>query len=126
MRRVVLYTYDVNEERFSQTTHMVLEREIKNIESFNEKELIFVVGTLPNSHVRIAVASRPGKVYYDRDNGTYRVWFDSIDRDKAIEAIGNYILDRVAPEIRTHQSFIKRLQDEQANAIKLLEQLPKD
>ena len=126
MTRVVLYTYNIDEERFSQTSHVMLEREIKDIESVNEHELVFVVGTLPNAHMRISVAPKPGKVYYDRNSASYRVWFYSQDRDKAIEAIGNYILDRVAPEIRTHQSFIERLQNERASAMKLLDKLPSD
>lgn len=124
MRKIVLYTYHIDEERFSQTSNLMLEREIANLESRNERELIFAVSTIPNVHTRIAIASRPGLVYHDRDSATYRVWFDSPNRDKAIEAIGNYILDRVAPEIRTHQSFIKRLQNERARALKLLEKLP--
>lgn len=126
MRKIVLYTYNVNEERFSQTSNLILEREIVNLESRNERELIFAVGTLPNMRTRISVASRPGLVYHDRDSASYRVWFDSPDRDKAIEAIGNYILDRIAPEIRTHQSFIKRLQNEQQQAINLLESVSKN
>lgn len=124
MRKIVLYTYHVDEERFSQTSNLMLEREIINLEGRNEHELIFAVGTLPTMCTRISVASKPGLVYYDQDSASYRVWFDSPDRDKAIEAIGNYILDRVAPEIRTHQSFIKRLQKEQASAKKLLEKVP--
>ena len=126
MRKIVLYTYHVDEERFSQTSNLMLEREVINLESRNERELIFAVGTLPSMHTRISIASRPGLVYYDQDSASYRVWFDSPDRDKAIEAIGNYILDRVAPEIRTHQSFIKRLQNERARALMLLENLPSD
>ena len=124
MRKIVLYTYHVDEERFSQMSNLMLEREIVNLEGRNERELIFAIGTLPNMRTRISIASRPGLVYHDRDSASYRVWFDSPDRDKAIEAIGNYILDRVAPEIRTHQSFIKRLQKEQASAMKLLEKVP--
>lgn len=126
MRKIVLYTYNVDEERFSQTSNLMLEREVVNLEGRNERELIFAISTLPNIRTRISIASRPGLVYYDRDSGSYRVWFDFPDRDKAIEAIGNYILDRVAPEIRTHQSFIERLQDELASARKLLEKLPSD
>lgn len=124
MRKIVLYIYHVDEERFSQTSNLMLEREIINLEGRNERELIFAVGTLPNMHTRISIASRPGLVYHDRDSASYRVWFDEPDRNKAIEAIGNYILDRVSPEIRTHESFIKRLQNEQARARKLLDKLP--
>ena len=126
MRKIVLYTYHLDEERFSQTSNLMLEREVVNLECRNEHELIFAISTLSNIRTRISVASRPGLVYYDRDSASYRVWFDSPDRDKAIEAIGNYILDRVTPEIRRHQSFIKRLQNEQASAIKILEKLPSD
>ena len=125
MRKIVLYTYNVDEERFSQRLNLQIEREIVNIESYNEKELIFAVNTLPTDHARVAIASRSGKVYYDRNSETYRVWFDAPDRDRAIEAIGNYILDRVAPEIRNHKSFIERLQYERDSARKLLDKLPK-
>lgn len=126
MKKIVLYTYRIDEERFSQTSNLMLEQGVVNLENYNERRLIFAVSTIPDVHIRIAIASRPGLVYYDRNSATYRVWFDAPDRDKAIEAIGNYILDQIAPEIRTHQSFIKRLQDEQASAIKLLEKLPSD
>ena len=95
------------------------------LESRNEHELIFAINTKPTPKMRFAVSSNPGQVYYDPDSSTYRVWFDGYEKDKAIEAIGNYILDRVAPEIRNHVSFIKRLQDEQDQAMKLLEQVSK-
>ena len=124
MRMIVLYTYYVDEERFSQTTNLMLERETVDIESRYEHELIFAVSTVGMRKTRIAIASRPGKVYYDENKHAYLVWFDDVNRDKAIEAIGNYILDRVAPEIRTHQSFIKRLQHEQAIATVLLGKIP--
>ena len=125
IRTIVLYTYYIDEERLSQTSNLRLERETVNIESRNEHELIFAVPISQQMNkTRIPIASKPGKVYYNHDANEYRVWFDTADRDKAIEAIGNYILDRVAPEIRTHQSFIKRLQNEQASAIKLLKNLP--
>lgn len=127
MRKIALYTYNIDEERFSHTSNLVLEQGAGNVASHNEHELIFAISTLPNTHMRIAIASRPGLVYYDRNSASYRVWFDAPDRvwfdapnrDKAIEAIGNYILDRIAPEIRTHKSFIERLQNERA--ISLLE-----
>ena len=123
MIKIVLYTYHIDEERFSQNSDLILEREISNFESRNEKELIFAVGTLPTMHIRIAIASKQGEVYYDQHKHLYRVWFYEHNKDKAIEAIGNYILDRVAPEIRTHRSFIKRLENERISAIKLLENL---
>ena len=126
MRSIVLYTYHIDEQRFSQTMNLRLERELVNIESRNEHELIFAINDRPERRNRIAIASKPGKVYYDKDSETYRVWFDTQDRDKAIEAIGNYILDNVAAEIRTHESFIRRLNNEKESAIKLLESLPND
>ena len=126
MRKIVLYTYHIDEERFSQTSNLNLERETVDIESRNESELIFAVQNKHMRQVRIAIAAKPGKVFHDCDDRVYRVWFDSPDRDKAIEAIGNYILDHVASEIRTHESFIKRLDAERQQAIKLLESLPKE
>ena len=68
----------------------------------------------------------PGTVYYDRDANTYRVWFDSPDREKALESIGDYILDHVSSEIRTHESFINRLEKEKQQAINLLNSVSKD
>ncbi len=124
MRKIFLYTYHIDEERFSQTSNLMLERETVNIEGRNEHELIFAIGNSHMHQIRIAVASGPGKVYYDSNSATYRVWFDGPDRDKAIEAIGNYILDRVAPEIRNHKSFIERLEKERARAFSLLEKIP--
>ena len=126
MRKIVLYTYHIDEERFSQTSNLYLERETVDIESRNEYELIFAVSNSNMRQTRIAIAAKPGKVFHDYDSATYRVWFDAPDRDKAIEAIGNYILDHVASEIRTHESFIKRLNTERQQAIKLLESLPEE
>lgn len=128
MRKIVLYTYHIDEERFSQTSNLNLERETVDIESRNEHELIFAVSNNNNNmrQTRIAIAAKPGKVFHDYDSATYKVWFDVPDRDKAIEAIGNYILDHVASEIRTHESFIKRLNAERQQAIKLLESLPEE
>lgn len=124
MRKIVLYSYNIDEERFSCTSNLVLEREIINIESRDEHELIFAVSTIPSSKIRVSIASKPGQVYYNKDSGTYRVWFDTADRDAAIEAVGNYILDHVADEIKYHSSFIQKLNDERLMAIKLLENLP--
>lgn len=126
MRKIVLYTYHIDEERFSQTSNLMLEQEAVNLENYNDRGLIFAVSAIPDVHIRIPIASHPGLVYYDRNSATYRVWFDAPDRDKAIEAIGTYILVRIAPEIRTHQSFIKRLQNERADIIESLENLPSD
>lgn len=125
IRTIVLYTYYIDEERLSQTSNLRLERETVNIESRNEHELIFAIPVSQQMNkTRIPIASKPGKVYYNHDANEYRVWFDTADRDKAIEAIGNYILDRVAREIRTHESFIKRLENERTSATQLLEKLP--
>lgn len=121
---IVLYSYHVDEERFIQNSNLVLEREIVNIESRNERELIFAVSTTFTPKIRVAIASKPGQVYYNRDADEYRVWFYSPDRDAAISAVGNYILDHVSAEIRTHASFIERLQKERFNAVKLLESIP--
>ena len=126
MRKIVLYTYHIDEERFSQTSDLYLERETVGIESRNEYELIFAVSNNNMRRTRIAIAAKPGKVFHDCDSATYKVWFDVPDRDKAIEAIGNYILDHVASEIRTHESFIRRLDAERQQAIKLLESLPEE
>lgn len=126
MRKIVLYTYHIDEERFSQTSNLILERETVDIEGRNEHELIFAVSNNNMRQTRIAISIKPGKVFHDYDSRTYRVWFDSPDRDKAIEAIGNYILDHVASEIRTHESFIKRLDEERQQAIKLLESIPEE
>ena len=126
MRKIVLYTYHIDEKRFSQTSNLYLEHETVDIESRNEHELIFAVSNNNMRQTRIAIAAKPGKVFHDFDDGVYRVWFDSPNRDKAIEAIGNYILDHVASEIRTHESFIKRLDAERQQAIKLLESIPKE
>lgn len=124
MRKIVLYSYHSDEQRFSQTNNLVLEREVVGIETYKEHEITFAINTLPVPRIRVTVASKPGEVYYDNAQHIYRVWFDNADRDKAIEAIGNYILDQVAIEIRTHESFIKRLQKEQANASELLKKIP--
>lgn len=125
MRKIVLYTYNIDERRFSQTSNLMIEREVVNIESRDEHELIFAVGTVSGMHAcRIPIASRPGMVYFDKSSSTYRVWFDEPNKDAALEAIGNHILDQVAPAIRTHRSFIKRLQEEKESAMELLNKVP--
>ena len=124
MRKIVLYSYHIDEERLSCTRNLMLERELINIESRDEHELIFAINSTPASKTRLAISSKPGQVYYNKNNNTYRVWFDSENRDQAIAAIGNYILDHVASEIKYHSSFISKLNEERLNAIKLLEQLP--
>lgn len=123
MRKIILYTYYIDEQRLETNNNLMLERNIVNLESRSEHELIFAVGTRLGRNIRVGIASKPGKVYHNSNNNTYNVWFDAVDRDAAIEAIGNYILDNVSREIRTHKSFIRRLESEQLNAIKLLEGL---
>ncbi len=124
MRKIVVYTYHIDEKRFDQSNDLILERDTINIESRHEHELIFAVSNQAYKRSRVAIASKPGAVYYDHHANTYRVWFNSPDRDKAIEAIGGYILDHIASEIRTHRSFVDRLRKEQA--INSLESISKN
>lgn len=120
MLDIYVYTYNSDEQRFSHNGHMRLEREIINIESRNEHELVYAVNKHLDTPIRIALASKSGKVYFDKASQTYRVWFYTPDRDAAIAAIGNYILDNISETIRTHQSFIDRLTKERDNAIDIL------
>lgn len=78
----------------------------------------------PTKHFRIEISEWPGEVFEDQYKNSLAVWFHEVNRDKAIEVIGNYILDRVGTEIRTHESFIRRLQKDRAKVYKLLESLP--
>lgn len=121
MRRIMLYTYHIFNQCLSQTANLHLERDLDDVESRNEHELIFAVHTNPAINIRLAIASKPGVVYHDQDSETYRVWFDEPNRDKAIEAIGNYILDTISDEIKFHKSFIKRINEDKDRASKLLD-----
>ena len=78
----------------------------------------------PAKHFRIEISEWPGEVFEDQYKNSLVVWFHEVNRDKAIEVIGNYILDSVGTEIRTHESFIKRLQKDRAKAYELLKSLP--
>lgn len=126
MKKIVVYTYYIDEERFEQLNDLILERNIVNLETRNERELVFAISIQGTHNTRIAIAAKPGEVYYNRDNNCYRVWFYLPDRDGAIEAIGNYILDRISPEIKHHRSFIDRLRDETIKALNLLDSLSTD
>ena len=126
MRTIVLYIYHIYEQRLSQISDLKLEPDLVDTENYNNYELIFAINDKGGMSSRIAIPSKPGVAYYDHYTYTYRVWFDTPDRDKAIEAIGNYILDHVASEIKTHRSFINRLKKEQAQAIELLESISED
>lgn len=121
MRTIVLYNYYVDEQRMDQNFDLVLERNYINLGSRNEHELIYAVSNKLDRKARYGIASKPGVVYHDHDANIYRVWFDVPNRDKAIEAIGNYILDHVSSEIKSHKSFIERLEKEKKAAIKLLD-----
>jgi len=125
MKKIHLYSYYVNEENFKYDNDTLLERDTLNMESSNKREVTFAVKLHPQTHARIPISSKAGEVFYNSDTETYRVWFYEPNRNKAIEAIGNYILDRVPPVIRQHESFIARLENERLQAIKLLEDLPK-
>jgi hypothetical protein len=78
---------------------------------------------IPIKKFRTEIAEKSEEIFEDTDKRTLTVWLHEIDKDKAIEIIGNYILDRVGTEIKTHKSFINRLLKDQSNAEKLLESI---
>lgn len=124
MRKICLYTYNIDEPRFSQTNNLMLERRFVEDQ---EQVFAFSTGVKDDTNrlrsYRVAISSNPGEVYYDIDAGSYRVWFDAPDYDKAVEIISNYILDRIDIEIRTHQSFIDRLNRDRDLASELFENI---
>ncbi len=122
---VSLYSYYIGESRFTCTNNF----------TFNTDEIhdnlpyrhTISIGHLTSFGIRdVILWSVPGKVCFDKTDMVLRVWYDEPDRDAAIEAIGDYILDHISPTIREHPSFLKRLKQDELNAIKLLEDLTKD
>lgn len=55
----------------------------------------------------ISCSSMPGKLYMNQETNTLIVWFDEIDKDKAIDIFAQYTYYRINPEIRTSKSFRK-------------------
>ena len=119
MKKIHLYSYCVNENDFKHDDSL-LERTTVNFESKNEKELTFAVKLHPKTHTRTPIAPKSEDVYYDEDTKTYRVWFYEPDVDKAIEVIGNYILDRVESMVGQHKRHIAQLEDEGRKATEFL------
>lgn len=120
-RKVVLYIYDSDAKILRTKYDLIIERTYHHIESKIETEIVYARDIYERKY--IAVADRPGKVYHDHNKHSYKVWYDSAARDAAISAIGNYILDHLAPVIRDSESFLKSLQAKKAAAIKMLEDL---
>lgn len=119
-RKIALYIYDSDTKEFkSYTVGMTLERQIIDMESRNEHERVYAVNA--SKKIRFEIADRPDEVFHNHDNHTYSVWYDKPDYYRAIDAIGNYILDHIAPVIRDSKSFLERLQEKKLAAIKLLE-----
>ena len=91
---------------------------------YTPNEKVHYYAENPAQRVRIEIAEKSEEVFEDRYKNSLVVWLHELNRDKAIEIIGNYILDQVGSEIRTHESFIRRLQKDRAKAYRLLETLP--
>ena len=120
-RKIVLYVYDSDIQQLDMIRDLTIERQILDIESRNERERVYAIS--PSKKIRRIVADRPGKVYHDRDSHTYSVWYDGPYYTMAVDAIGNYILDHIAPVIRDSESFLRNLNEKKMAAIRLLENL---
>ena len=118
----VVYIYDRDLGTLTQVHGCQYDRIIYR--QYTSKETIHYFAVNPGTPFRIEIAEKSEQVFEDRHKNSLVVWLNESDRDKAIEIIGNYILDRVGSEIRTHESFIRRLQKDRAKACKLLESLP--
>ena len=119
MKKIHLYSYCVDKDDFKHDD-VFLERTTVNFGSKDEKELTFAVKLHLQTHTRTPIAPKSEDVYYDEDTKTYRVWFYEQDIDKAIEVIGNYILDRVESMIGQHKRHIAQLEDEGRKATEFL------
>lgn len=117
-----LYIYDNDSGTLKQILNCQFTRLVFAQGTPQEKEHYFA--EIPIKRFRVECSERSCDVYEDQYKNQLVVWLNEVNRDKAIELIGNYILDRIGSEIRSHESFIKRLQVERARAYKLLESLP--
>jgi len=87
-------------------------------------ETIHYYAEIPVKKFRVEIAKKSEEVYADPYKNALIVWLHEINRDKAIEIIGNYILDQIGEEIRTHRSFLDRLHEDLKKASNLIESLP--
>jgi hypothetical protein len=116
-----LYIYDTTNGTLMQFFDLNYERIIFSKDTKDEEEHIYASD--PIKKRRVEIDEKPGKIFNKKDSHYYVVWLTSPDRNKAIEIIGNYILDSIGVEIRTHESFINRLKKERSLAYKLLKHL---
>ena len=73
---------------------------------------------------RMSISPDPGTIFENTDTHSIILWLNQLDRDKAIDLISEYILDRISSEIKSHKCFRHRVNNEYLRAIKLLETIP--
>ena len=120
-RKIVLYRYNIDTQELDTYLDMTLERQTIDMESRNERERVYAVN-IPKK-IRYEIASKSDTIFYDHDSHTYLVWFDKPDHNRAINAIGNYIINNIDAAIRDTEQLLKSQQDEKLAAINLLDYL---
>lgn len=74
--------------------------------------------------LRMLISPDPEVIFENADTHSIVLWLNHFNRDKAIDLISKYILDRISPEIKAHRCFRHRVDKEYWRAIKLLETIP--
>lgn len=120
-RKIVLYVYDTDTREINTHFDMILERQIIDMESRNERERVYAVNL--SAKRRYEISDKSDTVFYDHDSHTYRIWYDEPDIDRAIYAIGNYILNSIGSDILDIENLLTKKQEEELAAINLLEKL---
>lgn len=109
MRKIVIFSYNVNDSRLSKTNNMIKYREIQNIGGKDEKEMNYAKSTKPDNKANILIAPYPEKVYYNESNETYNVWFDDPGpvNEYAANILFNYISTQFNDEIEKLETLIE-------------------
>lgn len=124
MKKVkALYIYDTINGDLREFFDLNYERIVFGKDTKNEEEHIYASD--PIKKHRVEINEYPGKIFNKKGSQYYVVWLTDADKDKAIEIVGNYIIDSIGVEIRTHESFIDRLKKERSRAYRLIKNLPK-
>lgn len=100
MNPIALYTYDLDECRFSANEKLKINYTAPSI---TQPETMLV--NVAHSSSNIQLSKVPGRLYEDRLKHKLLIWYSEPNLEQALESFSHYILDRIPVTIKTSKAF---------------------